>query len=123
MKPHAQPKTRRGIGPKKGDYTRCKSCIIGGVIVDPKSDCYDRRPRFTCTRCGDYFTHGKSGEPYFSALRGFVLPPGWGIQEDVYVREDSALVIPRGGLWYHAAESKGYETPLEAMQAADEARR
>lgn len=119
MKPHVQPKTRRGIGPKKGDYTRCSACIIGGIIVDPESNVPDHRPQFICTRCGSRFTHGKSGEPHFSALRGFALPPGWGICKDIYVREDSALVIPRGGLWWHSAESKGYETPLAAMQAAD----
>ena len=123
MKPHVQPRSHRGIGPKKGDYKRCSACIVGGVIVDPKSDVPDHRPRFICTRCGDRFTHGKNGEPYFSALRGFKLPAGWGIQHDIYVREDSAIVFPRCGWWWHAARKTGYETPLAAMLAADEASR
>lgn len=38
-------------------------------------------------------------------------------------REDSALVIPRCGWWWHSAERRGYETPLAAMLAADEASR
>lgn len=78
MKPHVQPRSRRGIGPKKGDYKRCSACIVGGVIVDPKSNVPDHRPRFVCTRCGHAFTNRKNGEPYFSALRGFALPPGMG---------------------------------------------
>lgn len=123
MKPHVQPRSRRGIGPKKGDYKRCSACIVGGVIVDPKSNVPDHRPRFVCTRCGHAFTNRKNGEPYFSALRGFALPPGWGISGEMYLREDGMFVLQCGSAWCYGGDDVGYETPLVAMRAADEASR
>jgi hypothetical protein len=135
MKLHVQRRSRGGIGPKKGDYTRCSSCIVGGIEIDPRSNVLDGRPRFRCTRCGATFTNGKSGEPYFSTLKGWALPPGWGIDyshAETYVRERDGAVVRRSygeEQWNCETEASRYyiprprfATPLEAMLAAEPAK-
>ena len=134
MKPHVQRRSRGGIGPKKGDYTRCSICIVGGIEIDPRSNVPDGRPQFRCTRCGATFTNGKSGEPYFSTLKGWALPAGWGIVwqfSQTYVRGDGAWVQHVNGIGWECLyppphrnpiERPHYATPLEAMLAAEPAR-